>query len=111
MIFCELSIPNRKSHNVSVTHIIPTSLQSEETVAPRLFAVDEKTPIQSGTAVQTQGKAEVGETQTAKDCAYSAVDEHCWFVSPPLSSPPFQTPYILQLVEWGNIASCCVASS
>lgn len=80
MIFCELSIPNGKSYNAPVTHIIPTSLQSEETVAPRLLAVDEKTPIQPGTTVQTQGKTEVGETQTAKNCAYSAVDERCWFV-------------------------------
>lgn len=49
-------------------------------MAPRLLPVDAKAPIQSGTTVQTQGKAEVGETQTAKGCAYNAVDERCLFV-------------------------------
>lgn len=54
-------------------------------MASRFLAADGKTPIQPGATVQTQGKAEVGETQTAKGCADSAVDERCLFVSPSLS--------------------------
>lgn len=69
--------------NVPVTYTIPTSLQGQETMASRFLAVDGKTPIQPGTTVQTQGKAEVGEAQTAKGCTDSAVDERCLFVPPP----------------------------